>query len=135
MKNHPVWYLVIAIFILVVPTTIYLIFLVPCLTEEYNVLMASSGVIGGSGMTAANYIPESWDKSKLLKLAARSFTILTVITIVEKFIIQLVGLVATFILSYILFKIFVGVWKNARRQKEHRELANEITRNVAKIVE
>ena len=58
MKKHPNWYLVIAIAVLVVPTAVYLAFLIPKLTEEYNVLMASGGVIGGAGYYGAQKIPE-----------------------------------------------------------------------------
>ena len=58
MKNHPVFYLIIGVFVLIVPTTIYLCFLVPKLSEAYNVLMASAGVIGGAGMYGASKIPE-----------------------------------------------------------------------------
>ena len=58
MNKHPIWYLIIGIFILVAPTVIYLGFLIPQLTEAYNVLMASGGVIGGAGFYAASKIPE-----------------------------------------------------------------------------
>lgn len=130
MKKHPIWYLVIAILILVVPTIVYLCVLVPRLSEEYNVLMASGGVVGGAGLYGASKIPDKVKNGGLFKLAANSFTILTVTVIVEEFIIELVGLVAVFVICFITFKILVGVWKNARRRKENRELAREIARSV-----
>lgn len=133
MKKHPVWYLVIGISILIVPTLIYLIFLIPKMSVEYNILMASGGIIGGAGFYASSVIPAGIKNKSLYKLASNSFTIMCVITLVNKFIMQLIGLVSTFILSFIIYKIFKEIWKNARREKEHRELADEIARNVAQI--
>lgn len=130
MKKHPIWYLIIAIAILVIPTTIYLCFLVPKLSEEYNVLMSSGGVIGGAGLYGASKIPDKIKYGGLFKTAANSFTILTVTVLVEEFIIELVGLIAVFVVCFITFKILVEVWKNARKRKENRELAREIARSV-----
>lgn len=130
MKKHPVWYLIIAISILIIPTTIYLCVLVPKLSEEYNVLMASSGVIGGAGLYGASKIPEKIKYGGLFKTAANSFTILTVTMLVEEFIVELIGLVAVFVVCFIIFKILVEVWRSAVRRKEHTELAKEIARNV-----
>lgn len=130
MKKHPIWYLVIAILILIIPTTVYLCILVPRLSEEYNVLMASGGVVGGAGLYGASKIPDKVKYSGLFKTAANSFTILTVTVLVEEFIIELVGLIAVFVVCFITFKILVEVWKNARRRKENRELAREIARSV-----
>lgn len=130
MRKHPIWYLVIAILILIVPTTIYLCILAPRLSEEYNVLMASGGVVGGAGLYGASKIPDKVKYSGLFKTAANSFTILTVTVLVEEFIIELVGLIAVFVVCFITFKILVEVWKNARRRKENRELAREIARSV-----
>ena len=130
MKKHPIWYLVIAILILIVPTTVYLCILVPRLSEEYNVLMASGGVVGGAGLYGASKIPDKVKYSGLFKTAANSFTILTVTVLVEEFIIELVGLIAVFVVCFITFKILVEVWKNARRRKENSELAREIARSV-----
>ena len=128
MKKHPIWYLVIAIIVLIVPTTIYLCFLVPKLSEEYNILMASGGVIGGAGFYGASKIPDKVKFSGMFKTAANCFTILTVTTLVEEFVVELIGLVAVFVVSFITFKILKEVWKNARRRKENRELAKEIAR-------
>lgn len=133
MKKHPIWYLIIGISILIIPTLIYLIFLIPKMSVEYNILMASGGIIGGAGFYGSSIIPTGIKNKSLYKLAANSFTIMCVITLVNKFIMQLIGLVSTFILSFIIYKIFKEIWKNARRKKEHRELADEIARNVAEI--
>lgn len=132
MSKHPIIYIIIGIAILLIPTIIYLCFLVPKLSEEYNVLMASGGIIGGSGFYAASQIPEKLKYSSLFKLATNSFTILTIILIVEKFIIHLIGLGFTFIISYIIFILLKGVYKNARRKNDNRELAEEISRNINK---
>lgn len=130
MNKHPIWYLVIGIFILVVPTVVYLGFLIPQLTEAYNVLMASGGVIGGSGFYAAQRIPKKLKYSGLFKLAANSFTIFIVLTLVNQFIMKIIGLVAVFVVSFIIFQILKGAWQNGRRKKENAELAEEITRSV-----
>ena len=130
MKKHPIWYLIIAIFILIVPTAIYLCILIPQLSEEYNVLMTSGGVIGGIGLYGASKIPDKLKYGGLFKTAANSFTMLTVTVLVEEFIIELVGLVAVFVLCFITFKILVEVWRNAIRRKENRELAEEIARSI-----
>ena len=133
MKKHPIWYLVIGISILIIPTLIYLIFLIPKMSVEYNILMASGGIIGGAGFYASSVIPAGIKNKSLYKLASNSFTIMCVITLVNKFIMQLIGLVSTFILSFIIYKILKELWKNARREKERREFADEIARNVAQI--
>ena len=133
MKKHPIWFLIIGIFILVVPTAIYLAFLIPQMSEEYNVLMASGGIIGGAGFYGAQRIPEKVKYSGLFKLAANSFTTMTIITLINKFIMKLMGLAAVFIICFIIFIILKGAWKNGRRKKENTELATEIARNIAEI--
>lgn len=130
MKKHPIWFLIIGIFILIVPTVIYLCFLIPKLTEEYNILMASGGVIGGAGLYGTTKIPEKVKYGSLFKLAANSFTILTVLTLVQEFIMELIGLVAVFVVSFIIFQILKEAWKNGRRKKENAELAEEIARSI-----
>lgn len=134
MRKHPIWYLVIAILILIVPTTIYLCILVPRLSEEYNVLMASGGVLSGAGLYGASKIPDKVKYSGLFKTAANSFTILTVTVLVEEFIIELVGLVAVFVVCFIAFKILMEVWRSARRRKENSELASQVARNLNKAL-
>lgn len=132
MKKKYIWFLVLGIFILIVPTAIYLGFLIPRLSEEYNVLMASGGVIGGSGMYGTTKIPEKTKYSGMYKLASTSFTLLTVITLVEKFIMQIVGVVALFIVCFIAYKIFLEAYRNGRRRYENAELAKEISRSIDK---
>ena len=132
MKKKPIWFLVIGIIVLIVPTSIYLGFLIPQLKEEYIVLMSSGGVIAGGGMYGAQIIPEKVKYSSLYKTSARSFTLLTVITLVQEFIMEIIGLVAVFIISFIIFSILKETWKNARRRQEKTEFAEEIARNIAK---
>ena len=132
MKKHPILYLIIAVSILLIPTAIYLCFLVPQLSEEYNTLMTSGGIISGAGLYGASKIPEKVKYGGLYKLAANSFTMLTVTLLVEKFIVKLIGLVAVFVICFIIFKILVEVWKSARRRKENQELATEVARSVNK---
>lgn len=132
MKKHPIWYLVIAISVLLIPTIVYLCFLVPQLSEEYNTLMASGGVISGAGLYGASKIPEKVKYGGLYKTAANSFTLLIVTVLVEKFIVKLVGLVAVFVVCFVIFKILVEVWKGARRRKENQEFAREIARSIDK---
>ena len=129
MRKHSIWYLVIGISILIIPTLIYLFFLIPQLSEEYNTLMASGGVIGGAGLYGASKIPDKVKYGGLFKTAANSFTILTTILLVEEFVVELIGLVAVFVVCFITFKILVEVWKNARRQNENKQLATEIARS------
>ena len=133
MKKNPIWFLIIGIIILIVPTVVYLIFLIPQMKEEYIVLMSSGGAITGSGLSAANLIPEKMKSSKLLKLSAKSFTLLTALTLVQEFLMQIIGLIAVFIISFIIFSIFKGAYINARRRKENTELAKEVARTVTKI--
>lgn len=132
MKKHPIWFLIIGIIILIVPTATYLCFLIPKMQEEYIALMSSGGIIAGGGMYGASIIPEKIKYSGLYKLSARSFTLLTVTVLVQEFIMKIIFLVATFIISYIIYKIFKEIWKNARRRNENAELAKEIARSIAK---
>lgn len=130
MKKKYIWFLVSAIFVLVVPAVVYLIFLIPKLEDEYIMLMSSGGVIGGAGMYAANAIPDKVRFSSLFKTSARSFTILTVTILVEKFINELIGLAVTIILSYIAYKILMEVYHDRKRSQQSTELAQEIARNI-----
>ena len=134
MKKHPILYLIIGIIILIVPTVIYLCFLIPEMSETYNVLMASGGIIGGAGFYGANRIPKDIKFSGLFKLAANSFTILTIITLVQEFALQLVGLVAVFVVSFIAFIILKGAWKNGRQRLKDERLATEVARNIVKTI-
>ena len=93
-------------------------------------LMSSGGVIGGAGMYAANAIPDKVRFSSLFKTSARSFTLLTVTILVEKFINELIGLAVTIILSYIAYKILMEVYHDRKRSQQSSELAQEIARNI-----
>lgn len=130
MKKHPFLYLIIGIIFLIVPTTIYLYFLIPDLTEAYNILMASGGIIGGAGYYSASMIPEKIKYSSLFKIAVNSFTTLVVVTIVQEFITQLIGLVVVFIFSFIIFLIFKGAYKNGKQKLINKQLSEEITRSI-----
>lgn len=129
-KMKPVGFLIIAIILLIVPTAIYVGFLIPKLKEEYAILMASGGVIGGGGMFGASMIPDKTKWGALFKTASKSFTLLVVVTLVRDFMTQLIGLAAVFTVSYILFLIFKELWKDARRAKQDTHLAEEIARNL-----
>lgn len=130
MKKKYIWFLVSAILVLIVPTVVYLFFLVPRLKDEYIMLMSSGGVIGGAGMYAANAIPDKVKFSSLFKTSARSFTLLIVTVLVEKFINELIGLAVTIILSYIAYKILMEVYHDRKRSQQSTELAQEIARNI-----
>lgn len=129
MKKHPFWYLIIGIIILVVPTTIYLIFLIPKMTDECRILTTSAFVIGSGGLYGSNLIPEKLVFSKIYKLACRSYTLLATITIIEKFVKELIFLLALIITSFIIFYIFKELWKNARRKIHDEQFANQIARS------
>lgn len=132
MKKHPMWYMVIGIAILVIPSVCYLFWLVPQLSEEYNVLMASGGIIGTSGLYLSDKIPESWNHSKILKFVSKSFTMLTFMTLVEKFWTKIVVLLIIVVFSVSAYVIFKEVYKNAKRRIENAELAAEVARSVSK---
>lgn len=131
MNKHPFIWVILGIIILVVPTIVYLCFLVPKLNETYNILMTSGGIISTSGFYGASKIPETWKSASLFKLAANSFTALITITIVQEFLPQLIGLVFVIVVSFILFKFCIGRYKDGRRKLENRELAEQIARSIA----
>lgn len=130
MKKRPILFLILGIFILIVPTLIYLCILVPQLSEEYNILLTSGVVIGGSGYYGASKIPDKIKYSGLYKLSCNAFTTLTVITLVEKFIMQIIFLVVVFIVSYITYRILKEMYKKYRRLKENAELSKTISQNI-----
>lgn len=134
MNKNPIIVLIIAFIILTVPITIYLCFLIPQLSEEYNILMASGGIVGGAGYYGASKIPANMKNAGIFKLASNAFTTMIIIVLVEKFIIQIIGAVAVFLVSLIIYKILKGVYKNAKRRKENAELSAEITRNIVKNI-
>lgn len=127
---NPIWFLIIGIFILVVPSAIYLGFLIPSMKEEYVVLLSSGGCIGGAGTFGATMIPDKTKYGTLYKTASKSFTMLVVVTLIKDFIAQIIGLIAVAVVSYILFIIFKELWSNGKRRRENKELATEITRGI-----
>lgn len=131
-KMKPVWFLVIGIAFLIIPAGIYLAFLIPRLKEEYIVLISSGGVIGGAGIFGASMIPEKTKFGTLFKTASKSFTLLVVVTLVQEFIKQLIGLAAVLIVGYIIFAVFKELWKDGRRKRDNAELAEEIARASSK---
>ena len=134
MKKHPILYLIIGIIVLIVPTAIYLCFLIPAMSDAYNILMASSGAIGSIGFYGASIIPKETKYSGLFKMAVNSFTTLIIVTIVQEFALQLVGLVAVFIVSFIIFIILKGAWKDGKQRIKDDYLAAELARNINKDI-
>lgn len=130
MKKRYIWILISAIFVLLVPSIIYLCFLIPKMQDEYIILMSSGGVIAGGGFYGASAIPEKVKYSGLFKTSAKAFTLLTVVTLVEKFIVQIIGLVATIVVSYVIFKILLEVYRARREEFRSKELAREIAQSV-----
>lgn len=134
MKKYPIIYLIIGIIFLIVPTVIYLCFLVPKMSDEYNVLMASGGILTTTGLYGAEKIPDNLKGSKIYKLTAKSFTLTVVFALVCEFYMHIIGVILTFIVSFIIFSIFKGVYLNAKRRKQNAELSEEVTRNVVKAL-
>lgn len=129
-KFNPIWYLVIGICILVIPSAIYLGFLIPAMKEEYIILMSSAGIIGGSAAYGASLIPEKAKFGTLFKTATKAYTTLVMITLVQEFLPQILGLIAVFISSYIIFEIMRALYKDGRRKQENAELSAEITKAI-----
>lgn len=130
MKKKYIWYLVIGIIVLIAPTVTYLCFLVPRLTERYNVLMSSAGVLGSFGYISATKIPDKFKYSGLFKTSANAFTTMVVIMLIQEFIKELVVLAIIMFVSFIVFSILKEVYKDGKRKVENRELAGEIARSV-----
>ena len=130
MSKKYIWSIIVGLIVLIVPTTIYLIFLVPQLTERYNVLMSSAGVLGSFGYISASKLPEKFKYSKLLKTSVNSFTTLVVMTLVQEFAKKIIFLALVLIVSFIIFEILKGVYNDGKRKYENRELANEISRSI-----
>lgn len=127
---NPVWWLVIGICFLVIPTAIYLGFLIPRLTEEYAILMGSGAGLGGAGLFATGMIPETAKYGTLYKTASKATTLLVVITLVQNFIGQLIGLAAVFAVSYIIFIVMRGLWRDGRQRKQNEQLAEQVARSI-----
>lgn len=133
-KRHPGLFLFIGIIVLIVPSAIYLGFLIPGMKDEYIVLMSSGGVIGGAGLFGSSKIPDETKHGALFKTTSKAFTLLVVITLVQEFIGQLLGLAAVMIISYIIFLIMRGLYKNGKRARENAELAEEVSRSTAEAL-
>lgn len=131
----PIWFLVIGICILVIPTAIYMGFLIPSMSEEYAIMMGSGAGIGGTGMFATGLIPDTAKYGTLYKTASKSLTLLVVITLVQNFIGRLIGLAAVFAVSYIIFLVMRGLWKDGRQKQQNADLADKVARSVAKAAE
>lgn len=129
-KFKPIGFLIIGIVILIVPSAIYLGFLIPKMQEQYIVMMASGGVIGGSGATAASFIPEDSKRGTLFKTATKAFTLLTVLTLIQDFIGPLIGVGIVFSVCYIVFLIMKGLWKDGREKERNAKLAETIKRSI-----
>lgn len=130
MKKKYIWYLVIGIIVLLVPTIIYLCFLIPKMKEEYIMLMSSGGIISACGFTGASKIPEKIKFSSILKLAANSFTTFIVFTLIQDFFGEIIGLVIVFTISLIIFLILKEMYKNGKQRKQTTEIATEISRSI-----
>lgn len=129
-KKYYIWYLVVGIILLIVPSAIYLGFLIPAMKEEYLILMASGGAIGGAGMFGTQMIPDKVKFGTLFKTASKSFTLLVVITLVQTFIKELIGLAAVMIISYILFIIMRSLYQDGKQRKQSAIVAEEVARSV-----
>lgn len=134
-KIHPVWFLVIGIILLIAPTAIYLGFLIPAMKEEYIILMSSGGAIGGAGLFGTSMIPEKARYGVLFKTASKSFTLLVVITLVQEFIKELIGLAAVMVVSYIIFLIMRGLYRDGKQARANTKLAKEVARGTLKASE
>lgn len=130
MKKRYIWFLVIGIIILIVPTGVYLGFLIPKLKEEYIILMASGGVVGGGGYYGVSQIPDKVKYSGLFKLSAKAFTLLTIATLVEQFLGEIIGLIIVAVISYIVFKVLLEVYRERRQEYRNAKLAKEVARSV-----
>lgn len=131
---NPVWFLVIGIFILIAPTAIYMGFLIPAMSEQYAILMGSGAGVGGVGMFATGLIPDTAKYGTLYKTASKATTLLVVITLVQNFIGQIIGLAAVFAVSYIIFMIMRGLWRDGRRKRQDEYLAKEVARSTAQVI-
>ena len=126
----PIWFLVIGICVLIIPTAIYLGFLIPQLKEQYQILMSSAGVVGGGGLFGAEAIPEKVKYGTLFKTASKTFTALVCLTLVQDFLPQILGLIATFFVCYIVFMIMRSMWKDGKQKLANADLAEKVARGI-----
>lgn len=130
MKKRYIWIAIIAYIVLIVPTVIYLCWLIPNLTAEYNTMLASGGMIGGAAFYGASKIPDTVKFSGLFKTASRSYTLLIISILVKEFYIECVALFAIIISCYIVFKILKGIYYDRKRRFENKQLAREISSSL-----
>lgn len=133
-KEHPILYLILGLILFIVPIAIYLGFLIPAMKDEYIALMASGGALGGAGMLGSTFISDKTRTGSIFKTASKSFTLLVVVTLVQEFLNQLLGLAAVGIVGMILFLILKGKYKDAKRRKEDTELATKVAGSVAQAI-
>lgn len=130
MRKHPIWFLIIGIFILIIPTVVALCIVIPQMQERYVILMSSGGIITGSGMFGASKIPDKVKYSGLYKLSANAFSLMTGILLVKEFIIEILMIATIFIASFIIYKVLKEAWKDGKRKLEIDELAGKISQGV-----
>lgn len=133
-RIHPNWFLAIGIIFLIVPATVYLCFLIPQMKEEYIVLMSSGGAIGSAGLFGAEMIPETAKFGTLYKTASKAMTMLVIITLVQDFVKELIGLAIVLVISYIIFVVFKELWKDGKQARENKHLAAEVARSLTEAV-
>lgn len=126
--------MILGLFILIVPTVLYLCFLVPKMKEEYLVLMSSGGVICPAGLTIAKNIPKESKFSSIAKLAVNSTTLLITIALVQKFVNQLIVLAIIIVVSVIFYSLLKLKYKIDRERYKNAELAREVARNLNEAV-
>ena len=85
---------------LIIPTTIYLVFLVPKLSEEYNILMTSGGVLGAFGYYGSTRIPDKLKYSGIVKMASKSYTTVVVGLLIQEFLPQIIGVFSRIIAGF-----------------------------------
>lgn len=127
--KKPIIALVCGIVILILPTFIYLCFLIPKMSSEYNALMASGGVISGGGLYGASQIPEKLKYAGLFKTASKSFSIAVTVYLIQDFVTELIVLFIIFMASYIIFYILREVYRNGKQLYREKRLAGEISRS------
>lgn len=133
-KINPIWFLVLGIAILIIPTGIYLGILIPKLKEEYIILMSSGGCIGGAGMLGTSFISEKTKYGALYKTASKSFTALVVVTLIKDFVGQLLGLGLVFVVSYIIFIFLKGLYRDGKQARQNKQLAEEVARSLTEAI-
>lgn len=130
MSKKYIWFLVIGIAILIIPTAIYLGFLIPKIKEEYIVLMSSGGIISTGGYYGASKIPQGKKMSSVFRFVVNSFTTMIVFTLVQDFFNEIIGLITVFIVCFVIFYILKERYKDGKQKYRDKQLAKEITRSI-----